>query len=68
MWCSLLHGVTLGDVAHGHGRCRAGTRVYLNLVDNLLSPAACSLDFNVIGAKGAVELAKGLPKSLVTLR
>ena len=50
------------------GLRHTGRRLHLHWEDNLLSPATCSLDFNDIGAEGAVELAKGLPKSLVTLR
>ena len=50
------------------GLRHTGRRLHLHWEDNLLSPATCSLDFNDIGAEGTVELAKGLPKSLVTLR
>ena len=47
-----------------------GRRVHLHWVANLLSPAACSLDRDNIGAKGAVELTKVLPQcmALVSLR
>ena len=37
-------------------------------VADLPFPDCCSLDENYMEAKGAVALAKGLPKSLVSLR
>ena len=52
------------------GLRHTGRRVHLHWVANLLSPAACSLDRNNIGVKGAVELTKVLPQcmAVVSLR